>query len=333
VRVKALVTGGGGFIGSRIVELLRERGDDVVFLARGRYPEVEATGARALQIDLRAEGALTPAVDGCDVVFHVAAKAGFWGSRDDYYRTNVDGTRCLLAAMREAGGGRLVYTSTPSVLGYAHDVENGGPELPHASKHQSPYPETKALAEQLVTRANGVQLATVALRPHLVFGPKDRLFLPRVVRRARQGALPQIGDGTNRVDLTYIDNAAFAHLDAYAALDGPEAPCAGKAYFVSNDEPVLLWEWFGALFDALDVPRPTRTVSLGVARLLGGAMELAHTVLPLRGEPRLTRFLVNGLARSHWYDMGPARRDLGYRVRVPMAQGLARTVLALKGRV
>ena len=331
--MRALVTGGGGFLGSRIVELLRQRGDDVVFLARGRYPEVEATGAKGLQIDLRDQQALASAVDGCDVVFHVAAKAGFWGSRTDYYRTNVDGTRHLLDAMRQAGCSKLVYTSTPSVLGYDRDVENGGVDLPHAARHESYYPETKSIAERIVTAANGEQIATVALRPHLVFGPKDQLFLPRVISRARQGALPRIGDGTNRVDLTYVDNAAHAHLDACTALTGPDAPCAGKAYFVSNDEPVLLWDWFGQLFDALDVPRPRRAVSRRVARLIGGAMEAAHTLLPLRGEPRLTRFLVNGLARSHWYDMGPASRDLGYSVRVPMDVGFALTVEGLKGRV
>ncbi len=188
--LRALVTGGGGFLGSRIVELLGQCGDAVVFLARGRYPEVEATGARGLQIDLRDKHALASAVEGCDVVFHAAAKAGFWGSRTDYYRTNVDGTRHLLDAMRQAGCGRLVYTSTPSVLGYDQDVENGGVDLRHATRHESHYPETKSIAEQIVTAANGEQIATVALRPHLVFGPKDQLFLPRVISRARQGALP-----------------------------------------------------------------------------------------------------------------------------------------------
>jgi nucleoside-diphosphate-sugar epimerase len=223
-----------------------------------------------------------------------------------------------------------VYTSTPSVLGYDRDVENGGIDLPHATRHESHYPESKSIAERIVIAANSEQIATVALRPHLVFGPADQLFLPRVISRARRGSLPQIGDGTNRVDLTYVDNAALAHLDGCDALTGPDAPCAGRAYFVSNDQPVLLWDWFGQLFDALDVPRPKRTVSRKAARVAGAVMEVAHTLLPLRGEPRLTRFLVNGLARSHWYDMEPARRDLGYSVRVSMAEGFDRTVQGLR---
>jgi nucleoside-diphosphate-sugar epimerase len=330
--MKALVTGGGGFLGRRIVELLRARGDEVTFLARGKYPEVEATGAKGLQIDLKDKDALKPAVAGQDVVFHVAAKAGYWGSRDDYFRTNVDGTRFLLDAMEEAGAKKLVYTSTPSVLGYDHDVENGGQDLPYAEKHESYYSESKAAAERLVLEANSRHVATVSLRPHLVFGPRDLLLLPRVVQRAKAGVLPIIGDGRNKVDMTYIDNAAWAHLDAAGALVGNGAACAGKAYFISNDDPVVLWDWLSELLAGLDIPPPRRRVSLGMARALAGVLEAAYTVLPLSGEPRMTRFLASGLARHHWYDMGPAKRDLGYTIRVGMADGTAATVADLRAR-
>ena len=101
--MKALVTGGGGFLGRRIVELLVERGDDVRFLARGSYPEVEALGAVGMQADLRNPGELVEAVDGIDTIFHVAAKAGAWGPREEYWSINVDGTRNLLDAAEKAG--------------------------------------------------------------------------------------------------------------------------------------------------------------------------------------------------------------------------------------
>lgn len=328
--MKALVTGGGGFLGRRVVELLRERGDDVSFLARGSYPEVEATGAKGLQIDLRDADAVKKAVDGVDVVFHVAAKAGFWGPLAEYRAVNVDGTRHLIDAMKGVGGGRLIYTSTPSVHGYDHDIENGGPDVPYAASYESPYPESKAEAERLVLASNGGGLATVALRPHLIFGPRDLNLLPRVVSRAKAGALPIVGTGKNTVDMTYVDNAAWAHLDAADAMRDAGAACAGKAYFISNDEPVVLWDWLGELFDRLDVPRPKRQLSLGTVRALGAMMEMAHTWLPLSGEPRMTRFLAAGLAYSHWYDMGPAKRDFGYRVRVGMAEGTTATVAWLR---
>lgn len=322
--MKALVTGGGGFLGQRIVELLLEEGHQVRFLARGRYPEVEALGAEGLQVDLRDPNATRQAVDGCDVVFHVASKAGYWGSREEFESINVTGTENVLAACRAAGVGKLVYTSTPSVIGYAQETE-GITEAPYPARWESLYGETKARAEQLVLAANGPGLATVSLRPHLIIGPRDTNLLPRVIERARQGRLPIVGDGRNKVDLTYVDNAAWAHLDACAALTGPEAPCAGKAYFISNGEPVALWDWVNDFLPQVGAPPVTRRVSFGVASALGGAMEWAWRTFGLSGEPRMTRFLAAALARSHWYDMGPAERELGYRVRVPLAEGTART--------
>lgn len=328
--MKALVTGGGGFLGKRMVELLREQGHEVVFFARGKYPEVEKTGAKGFQIDLCDKDAIPAALEGVDVVFHVAAKAGFWGPLSEYRATNVTGTQNLIDACRAKGVKRFVYTSTPSVHGYDHDIENGGQDVPYATSYESPYPQSKAEAEKLVLAANGPGFATVALRPHLIFGPGDTNLLPRVVTRAKAGALPIVGTGKNKVDMTFVDNAAWAHLDAANALGSADAACAGKAYFIGNDEPVVLWDWLGALFDELGVPRPKRQLSLGVVRALGGVMEFAYSVLPLKGEPRMTRFLASGLAYSHWYDMGPAKRDLGYHIRVPMSEGTRQTVAYLR---
>lgn len=330
--MKALVTGGGGFLGRRMVEMLRERGDEVVFLARGHYPDVEAMGARGLQIDLRDRDKLREAVAGCDTVFHVAAKAGYWGPLAEYRAINVDGTRNLIDACEDAGVQRLVYTSTPSVIGYTEDVANGGPEIPYAERHLSPYPESKAEAEKMVLAANSAHLATTALRPHLIFGPRDQHLLPRVLQRARNGRLRIIGTGENRVDFTYVDNAAQAHLDAAAALVDPQAPNAGKAYFVSNGEPVSLWGWLNELLVACDIPPVTRKISPGVANGVGWLMETAWSVLPLSGEPPMTRFLAGGFLYDHWYDLGPATRDFGYRPKISMAEGTAATVADLRAR-
>lgn len=328
--MKILVTGGGGFLGRRIVELLLERGDDVTFLARGHYPEVEALGARGLQVDLQDAAKVAEAVHGMDAIIHVAAKAGFWGDFEEYRGINVEGTRNLLDAAERHDVPKFVYTSTPSVIGYAHDSENAGQDTPYAEEHWSPYPETKAMAEQMVLAANSPHIATVSLRPHLIFGPRDNNLMPRVVDRAKSGRLPIIGDGTNKVDMTYVDNAAWAHLDALDALTGHDAPHAGKAYFISNDAPVVLWDWLNDFFGALDIPPVTRKVSLRTATVLGNVMEFAWKTLPLKGEPRMTKFLAAGLAQTHWYDMEPAKRDFGYSIRVPMEEGTARTVAWFK---
>ncbi len=327
--MRVLVTGGGGFLGSRVVELLLGRGDAVRFLARGRYPALEARGAVGYQIDLSAPVGLDDALTGVDAVVHVAAKAGYWGPIADYRAINVDGTRNLIDAMRRAGVSRLVYTSTPSVIGYSQDVAGIG-EAPYPDRWESPYATTKAEAERLVLAANGDGLATVSLRPHLIIGPGDNNLLPKVLARARAGTLVQVGDGTNRVDLTDVDNAAWAHLDALDALTSPHAACAGRAYFISNDEPVVLWDWVNAFLGEVGVPRVTRRIPFGLALALGGLAEAAYRWLPLRGEPRMTRFLASALARTHWYDMEPARRDFGYRIRVPLAESTRRTAAAFR---
>lgn len=329
--MKILVTGGGGFLGRRIVELLVERGDVVTFLARGRYPEVEALGARGLQVDLCDAEAVAGAVHGHEAIIHVAAKAGFWGDLASYRAINVDGTRNLLDAAERHEVKRLVYTSTPSVVGYAHECENAPQDTPYAEEHWSPYPLTKAEAEKMVLAANSPYIATCALRPHLIFGPRDNNLMPRVVDRAQQGRLPIIGDGLNKVDMTYVDNAAWAHLDALDALTSHTAPPAGKAYFISNDDPVELWTWLNEEFlPALGIKPLKRKVSLAMAVRLGNVMEWAWTNLPLKGEPRMTKFLASGLAKSHWYDMTPAKRDFGYKVRVPMAEATQKTVAWFK---
>jgi len=333
--MKALVTGGGGFLGRRIVELLLDEGHEVRFLARGSYPEVEALGAEGLQVDLRDAEALGEAVAGCDAVFHVASKAGYWGTRDDFWAINVTGTENLLEACVAANVTQLIYTSTPSVIGYAGEVTGIG-EAPYPDSWESFYGESKAAAERLLLEANGRQLpdgrqlCTVSLRPHLIIGPRDNNLLPRVVERAKQGKLRIVGDGSNVVDITYVDNAAWAHLDAAAALSGPDAPCAGKAYFISNDEPVKLWEWVNDFLPRVEAPPVNKKISLGVASTVGGLMEGTWRLFNLSGEPRMTKFLAAALARSHWYDMTPAKEDFGYRIRVPLAEGTDRTVAWFK---
>ena len=326
--MKALVTGGGGFLGRRLVELLLGEGWEVTALARGEYPEVEKLGATCVRADLRDKDALAAAASGHDIVFHVASRTGFWGKRraNDYWAINVDGTNNLLEAIETARVPRLVYTGTPSVVGYDGDHINGAQDLPYATKHQSIYPASKAAAEKEVLMANREGLATVSLRPHLIFGPKDNHFVPRLVDRARAGKLPIVGDGNNKVDVTFIDNAAWAHIDAASALTDHVAPCAGKAYFIGNEEPVVLYDWINDILDGLDIPPLTRRLSHQTARRLGAILEFLWDNLPLPGEPRVTPFLVDGMAREHWYDPEPARRDLGYRPRVTMDEALAATI-------
>lgn len=316
--MKALVTGGGGFLGRHLVTALLRRGDDVISYSRGRYADLEAQGAVCAQGDLVDRDALARACRGVDIVFHVAAKAGIWGDAREYRQTNVEGTRNVLGACRNAQVKKLVFTSSPSVCFDGQDHVMAGNDLPYATKFLAEYPRTKMEAEKRVLAANGRDgLATVALRPHLIVGPDDPHLLPRLVARAKAGKLAIVGDGRNEVSLTWVDNAVDAHLAAADRL-GPDAPHAGKAYFVAQSEPVVLWTWLGDLLERLGAPRPTRRVPLAVAYAAGATMEAWWSLARRPGEPSMTRFLALELARSHSYDLGPAERDFGYRERVSM---------------
>lgn len=323
--MKALVTGGGGFLGRYIVEQLLQRGDAVTLFARSHYPEVEALGARGIQGDLRDRHAVTAACQGMDVVFHVAAKAGLWGPREAFYSVNVVGTEHVIAACRKAGIPRLINTSSPSVIFDGSAQESVDESAPYPETYESPYPETKALAEQRVTAASGPDLLTVSLRPHLIFGPRDNHLFPSLLARAKEGQVPQVGDGTNRVDLTYVEDAARAHLLADAALTA-DPSLGGSVYFISQDEPVVLWPWIRDLLAKLDLPPIRQRIPLPVARAAGRMMTAAHRLLRLRGEPRLTPFLASELAESHYYDISRAKRELGYRPQYTMAEAKAKTV-------
>jgi 2-alkyl-3-oxoalkanoate reductase len=323
--VKALVTGGGGFLGRALVERLVRSGHDVTAAARGDYPGLRELGVRTLRMDLADSEAVRTAVAGRDVVFHAAAMAGVWGPKEEFVRTNVTGTRNVVEACRSEGVPRLVHTSSPSVVFDGRDQEGAGPELPYAERFDAFYPETKAAAERIVLEANGPGLATVALRPHLIWGPRDPHLLPRLLARAKAGRLFVVGDGRNRVGLTYVENAAAAHEQAASRLE-PGAPCAGRAYFVHDLAPVELWPWLDALVGRLGLPRIRHRVPETVARAAGLVAEVLWRALPLPGEPPMTRFVAAQLARSHWYDMEPARRAFGYAPPVAPAEALDITV-------
>jgi len=324
--VKALVTGGGGFLGNAIVRRLIARGDEVTSLSRGSYPELDRLGVRHVRADLADCDTVREAVRGHDTVFHVAAKAGVWGKREDFWRANVEGTRNLLCSSIDAGVERFVYTSSPSVCFDGGDHKNASNDLPRAEQFLAPYPETKAVAEACVLDANGEGgMATCALRPHLIFGPGDPHILPRLVQSARDGKLAIVGPGDNEVTLTYVENGAIAHLAAADALK-LDAPHAGKAYFIGQPQAVQLWPWINSLLERLGERPVTRKVSTRAAYTAGLVMESVWRGFRLRGEPRMTRFVALQLATSHSYTMTPAERDFGYKPEVEMDEALDRTV-------
>ena len=330
---KALVTGASGFLGGHLIRRLLEQGCEVRGLCRSQQPELESLGVDMRYVDLANAQEARRACEGQDVVFHTAAKVGVWGKRSDFHQANVIGTQAIINGCRDFEVGKLVYTSTPSVVFNGLDLSGADETLPYGVDIPCPYPATKVVAEKAVLAAHGLppgNLKTVALRPHLIWGPGDPNLIPRVLDRGRKGRLRIVGSGENRVDLSYIDNVVDAHLCAEAALDRSKSNPGGKAYFISNDEPVALWPWINELLQSQEIRPVAKRISLKGARRLGTVLEGIWTVLRLKGEPPMTRFVASELAKDHWFDIAAAKRDLGYHPRVSMAEGMQRLLNSLQ---
>ena len=316
-----LVTGGSGFLGGAVVRRLVARGEVVRSLQRQDSPALCELGVDLVRADLADRDAVLRAASGCAAVIHIAAKTGVWGPSADYYRANVLGTRNILDACRKNGIRRLVYTSTPSVIHAGGDIEGVDESAPLATHFEIAYPATKAEAERLVLAANGAELGTVALRPHLIWGPDDPQLTARILARGKAGRLRLVGKGLKRIDSVYIDNAVDAHL---LALDrvAPGAPCAGKAYFITQGEPMAQRDLINGILNAGGLPPCEKSISPRAAYIVGAIMEIVWQALGRQDEPLMTRFIAKQLATAHWYDISAARRDLGYEPAISVAQGL-----------
>jgi nucleoside-diphosphate-sugar epimerase len=320
----ALVTGAGGFLGRAITRQLLARGDRVRGLMRHKYPDLEALGVECERGDVQELADVKRACRGVDVVFHVAAVAGLWGSWHHFHGINTLGTKNIISGCIHGEVHRLVFTSSPSVTFAGRDQCGVDESVPYPAQWLCQYAHTKALAEQLVLEANAEHhLLTCALRPHLIWGPGDQHLIPRLLDRARKGQLRQVGDGKNLIDAVYIDNAAEAHLLAAERL-APGAAICGKAYFISNGEPVNCWEFINQILGLSGVPPIRKRISYRAAYAAGAVLEGLWTVLGRSDEPRMTRFLAAQLATSHYYNITAARRDLGYVPRVSISEGLRR---------
>lgn len=308
---RVLITGGGGFLGQAIVERCLQRGYHVRVLGRQPLPPVIATRVEFFQGSLSNQKLIQRAVQGCDYIFHVAAKAGIAGKWEEYVESNITGTHHLVTAARVFEIKAFVYTSTPSVVFNGHSLQGVNESQPYGKNWLCAYAETKAAAEKIVLRAASPHLRVCALRPHLIWGPGDRHLFPRILASARQGRLKIIGEGKNQVDVTHVDTAANAHLQALDALLAGN--CNGQAYFISQGAPVKLWEFINRLLVGAEIKPITKKISLRKAYLLGLICEVVWTVFRLKSEPPMTRFVAVEMAKDHWFDTSAAQKDLGLK--------------------
>ena len=324
IMMRALVTGGGGFLGSSIARLLVKKGWKVYVLGRSAYPELETLNIKCYRIDLSRADQLQKQVEPVDVVFHVAAKAGIWGNYASYYEANVMATRHTINYCKILNI-PLVYTSSPSVIFNGSDMNRANESVPYLNHYHSYYPETKAIAEREVLQAakNG-QLKACSLRPHLIWGPGDNHLIPRFLKRGKAGSIAVVGNGNNMVDTVYVEDAAFAHLQAAKKLLHNDE-ISGEAFFISQDEPILLFDWINRFLEQAGIPRIRRKVPANLAYAIGSTMEFMYKLFKIESEPRMTRFLALELSTEHTFDLSKARNMLGYQPQYSMEEAFNKT--------
>ncbi len=318
--MKALVTGGGGFLGSKIIFQLLEQHIKIRNFSRGHYPGLLKLGVESICGDLNDSSAVKKACESCDVIFHVAGKVGFQGTWKEFYETNVKGTLNVIEACKSLGISKLIYTSSPSVIFDGKDQEGIDEKTPYPKSFMTHYQSTKAEAEKHVLEANSNKLATVSLRPHLIWGPGDPHLIPRILKMGKQGKLRFIGKAQKLIDTVFIDNAAMAHLTAMNKLE-IGSPISGKPYFITNHEPWPVKKVINSILEAANLPPNNRHIPVPLAYVAGFVLELVYKTLHLRGEPRLTRFVTSQLSKAHWYDPAKSQKELGYNPKIKMDEG------------
>ena len=256
--MKALVTGANGFLGSHLIKQLLDRGYEVTAMTRKRDEMLSSLNLQTVHGDIRSFDNVLEACKDQEVVFHTAAISGIWGPWKLFHGTNTIGTRNVVEACRHHNVPKLVYTSSPSVTFDGNHQMDVNESAPYPRKWLCHYPHSKALAEKYVLDADeDKELMTCAIRPHLIWGPGDRHLIPRLISRAKSNQLRRVGDGTNQVDTTYVDNAAMAHIQAAEAME-PGSPVCGNAYFISQDDPVNCWGWINEVLGLAGLPRRYR---------------------------------------------------------------------------
>jgi len=323
---KSFLTGGSGFVGKALAKALVAKGHSVIVTARKDLPDLESFGVRVLKVDLNSDLSwLKGYLRDVDAVFHTAAKVSMWGKFEDFYRTNVEATRTLLKIAQGVGVERFIYTSSPSVIANGSDLCNVDESIPYPDTYEAFYPQTKAEAEREVLAMNSQNgMKTIALRPHLIFGPGDTNLIPTVIAKAQAGRLIRIGDGKNRTDLTFIEDCVDAHIAAYESL-GTNPRAAGRPYFISQGEPVVMWDWIDSILNSFQLGPIKRSIPFSLARLLAhGAEWWAKRIAPEK-EPFLTSFLVTEMATNHYFNIDAARNELGYVPRRSIQQAMHQT--------
>jgi len=306
-----------------LVRRLVKEGHEVCSFSRKKYPEHEQLGVHSMCGDVADLEDCMEACEGVDVVFHIAGKVGVWGSYAEFFAANVGGTQHIIQACLEQGVGTFIFTSSASVVFGGSSLEGVDESHDYPQKPVSHYTSTKAEAERLVLNANCNSLRTISLRPHIVWGPGDTQITPKILKRAQAGRLRKPGKKDYLTDITYIDNFIDAQLLAMKKL-GETGEVSGRAFFITNGEPVLAWDFINAIVVSEGLPQVSKTFPKSAALLAAWCLEAFYKITGVKKEPFITRFLVQELCTHHWFDISAARDLLEYTPRIHFKEGLKR---------
>jgi nucleoside-diphosphate-sugar epimerase len=316
-----LVTGASGFIGGAIARALHERGDQVRGLVRDpeKAGALRALGIELVQGDMEDVASLKRAVEGVDCVYHTAAVVGDWPDPAQTQRVNVDGTRELLEASVAAGVRRFVHISSLAVYGNRH---HHGTDETAPYRHGDTYTDAK-IDSELVVRAfqDAGKIETVLLRPGFVYGPGDRLLIPRLREAISSGQFRFVGDGTKQMNCVYIDDVADIAVKAGTAPDA-----VGQAYNVTDGTDTKLRDFIALIAGAFNLPMPTRKVPPAVAVVGCYASEYGARLLRVKKAPMMNISRLRFLYYNQYYSIDKARRELGYAPRFSYREGLPITI-------
>ncbi len=325
---KVLITGASGFVGSTLIKALLDLGFHVNTLQRGNYPELNLANvtnfkANLAQIDSHNLEIIKESIRGVEIIFHVASKIGMWGNYDDYYQTNVIGTKNLLQLAKENHIKYFIYTSTPSVVFGKDDICGKDESIDYPKLHLNYYGKTKRIAEELILSSASSNFFTAAIRPHLIFGPGDKQLIPKVIKAHIEQKLKIIGDGNNLVDVSFIDNVIDAHLKLLLQMLTDPKKVSGKPYFIGQNSPVKLWDFTNTIFDGIGLKPVTKKIPLKTAYYLGATIEVFFKILNIKNyDPPMTRFIALQLGKSHYFSHQNAINDFGYEEVVSTEEGL-----------
>lgn len=317
------VTGATGFLGHRLTEVLREQGETVIGFGRNASAGVKLSrlGAIFVQGDLTDHTLLMKAIPQNAVIIHCGALSSAWGKYEEFYQANVVGTENVLDVAMKKNSKIVVHISTPSIYVEAKSKTDIRETDPLPEKRINHYAETKWLAELAVDRAHQQGLPVITLRPQGIIGPGDPSILPRLIRVAKKGFVPVIGDEKVSIDLTYVDNVVEAIRLAVKAP--PEA--YGMKFNITNGESIEQLPMMKWMFKQLGYEVSEKHLTLKKAMTVASAMESAYRLLPLRGEPLLTQYSVCTLGFTRTLNIDSAKKILGYHPIVSLKKGLEKT--------